>query len=108
MATFVVLPPRELIEHAAQEFAARLLPGVAPPAGLADALLGAITGGLAGMFVLHREDLPDVRESADVVAVLCEAFGAGPGDRVIEVGPPRVAGPASVRETAVSAAPAAR
>jgi hypothetical protein len=112
MATFLVLPPRELLEHAAQAFAARLLPGLAPPADLADVLLRAMTADAPDTFVVHREELPEAGDTAAVVAALCDAFGAEPGDRVVEVGPPRGNGPAAVRETAVpgsvSVAPAAR
>lgn len=110
MATFLVLPPRELLEHAAQEFAARLLPGLAPPADLAETILSHVLAAQpAGSFVVHREELP---EGDDVIAALRDAFGAEPGDRVVEVGPPRSAGPASVRTSvvpsSVSATTAAR
>lgn len=97
MATFVVLPPRELLEHACQEFAGRLLPGLVPPAGLADAVLARLLIERPGTFVVHREDLPD----GDTVAGLVAAFGAEPGDIVSEIGPPRAMGPAMLRTTIV-------
>lgn len=92
MSTFLVLPPRELLEHELSNFLARVLPGVSAPD-----LLPAITDRLAGpdTFVVHREDLPDV---AAVANGLAEVFGAEPGDRVIEFGPPRVASASTVRE----------
>ena len=54
----------------------------------------------ADTFVVHREDLPDATAVAEGLA---DAFGAEPGDRVIEFGPPRTASPASVREWVIAA-----
>ncbi len=112
MSTFLVLPPRELLEHAVTEFADRLLPGLPKPLGLADVLLAHVVAGLPRheqAFVIYREELPD---GADTGSVLQKAFGAEPGDRVLEIGPPRNLAPASVKETfiagTVSALPAAR
>lgn len=96
MATFLVLPPRELLEHEAAAFVARVLPGVIPPADL----LTAITDRLAGRntFVVHREDLAD---ATDVAGGLRDGFGAEPGDRVLEIGSPRALATAGVREWVV-------
>ncbi|QEL18969.1 hypothetical protein [Limnoglobus roseus] len=112
MSTFLVLPPRELLEHAVTEFVNRLMPGLPKPLGLADVLLAHVVAGLPRheqAFVIYREELPD---GADTASVLQEAFGAEPGDRVLEIGPPRNLAPASLKETfivgTVSALPAAR
>lgn len=112
MATFLVLPPRELLEHAVTEFANRLLPGLPKPLGLSDVLLAHVVGSLPSgerAYVIYREELPD---AGDTVDVLVEAFGAEPGDRVMEIGPPRNLSAASVKESfvprIVSALPAAR
>jgi hypothetical protein len=102
MATFLLLPPRELVEHAVREFAQRLLPGVWPPDDLAEMFVNRIIEAqpqASEVHVLHREDLPD----SDVVVALCEAFGAEPGDRVVEFGPPRAAVPAAIRSTVIPA-----
>jgi hypothetical protein len=111
MATFLILPPRELIEHAVREFAHRLLPGVWPPEDLADLVINRIIEAqpqASDVHVLHREDLPD----SDVIVALCDAFGGEPGDRVVEFGPPRNTLPAAIRSTVIpasmSAADAAR
>lgn len=100
MATFLLLPPRELIEHAVREFAHRLLPGVWPPDDLADLVLNRIIEAqpqASEVHVLHREDLPE----GDVIQALCDAFGGEPGDRVVEIGPPRNTVPATIRSTVI-------
>lgn len=103
MATFLVLPPRELLEHEITAFLARLLPGVPVPKNLALTLIELL--GSRETYVVHREELP---EGCEVVAGLCAAFGAEAGDRVVEVGPPRSGATATVRESVVSAVGAAR
>jgi hypothetical protein len=112
VATFLVLPPRELLEHAMTEFANRLLPGLPKPLGLADVLLAHVVAAQPGAdrtYVVYREELPDAGDTLDV---LVEAFGAEPGDRVLEFGPPRNLAAAGVRESyvprVVSAVSAAR
>jgi hypothetical protein len=103
MATFLILPPRELIEHAVKEFAGRLLPGVWPPEDIADVFVNRILESqpkASDVYLLHREDLPD----SDVIVALQDAFGAEPGDRVVEFGPPRTLAPAPLRSTVIPAA----
>src|SRR5688500_3003534 len=95
MATFLVLPPRELLEHALSDFLARILPGVPAPNDLLAGVLEQVASAAGETFVVHREELPDAGELA---AVLGEVFGAEAGDRVVEIGPPRAGGAASVRE----------
>jgi hypothetical protein len=102
MATFLVLPPRELIEHAVAEFAGRLLPGFPVPAGLwerfVDDLVSANETDADGhVFVLHREDLSD----GSVNDSLVEGFGAEPGDCVVEIDSPRPNQPGKSRRWAV-------
>lgn len=100
MATFLLLPPRELVEHAVREFASRLLPGVWPPDDLAELFVQRIIDAqprASEVHVIHREELPE----GDVLVTLCEAFGAEPGDRVVEFGPPRLAAPAAIRSTVI-------
>jgi len=98
MATFFVLPPRELLEHALSDFLARTLPGLPAPNDLPARLLDELAGGGRETFVLYREDLP---EPDGVIACLRDVYGAEPGDTVVEVGPPRAGGPAGVRESVV-------
>ncbi|CAN5371482.1 hypothetical protein BH11PLA2_BH11PLA2_33470 [soil metagenome] len=100
MATFLLLPPRELIEHAVREFAGRMLPGVWPPEDLADVFINRIMEAqpqASEVYLIHREDLPD----SDVIVALQDAFGAEPGDRVVEYGPPRATAPAAMRSTII-------
>lgn len=97
MATFLVLPPRELLEHAFAAFFRRTLPGVSVPDGVMEHVLSQ----LPNTFAVHREDLPDGRPLEDA---LVDVFGAEFGDRVVEIGPPRSLEAATVREWVVSAA----
>lgn len=80
MATFYVLPPRELLEHHMNGWFARMLPQFPFPANWFE--LCCPTG--PDTIILHREDLP---ESDDLVPCLCEIYGAEPGDLVVEYGP---------------------
>jgi hypothetical protein len=96
MATFLLLPPRELLEHALADFLARVLPGVPVPNGLLAGVLDQVAAG--GAYVVHREDLPD---ADDLPAALRDVYGAEPGDTVLEIGPPRAGGVATARESVV-------
>jgi hypothetical protein len=101
VATFLVLPPRELLEHAVTEFANRILPGLPKPLGLSDVLLAQVIAGLPRneqAFVVYREELP---EGENTAMVLQEAFGAEPGDRIVEIGAPRNLTPSSLKESFV-------
>jgi hypothetical protein len=99
MATFLLLPPRELLEHALADFLARVLPGVPAPNDLLTGVLDQVAAAARDTFVVHREDLP---ETGDAASALREVFGAEPGDRVVEVGPPRAGGAATGREWVVT------
>jgi hypothetical protein len=85
MATFVILPPRELMEHAVHGFVETLLPGMAVPAGLWQRVLTEVLAD-ADVYSLHREDLP---ETDDLAGALSDGFGAEAGDRVVEMALPR-------------------
>lgn len=101
MATFYLLPPRACLEQALGEVFARLLPGLPLPADTWEAVtdrLGSAAGWPAEVFLVPRDDLP---EGEPVGAALTSAFGAEPGDRVVEVGLAR--GPASARAWVLAA-----
>jgi len=101
MATFLILPPRELLEHAFREFANRILPGVTLPADVTEDFLERILPVQTDdTYAVHREDLPD---GDNLASILCEAFGGESGDRIVEVGPPRALSVASLRESIIPA-----
>jgi hypothetical protein len=85
MATFAVLPPRELLEHAIHGFLESLFPGRPVPVGLWERVTAEMVAG-ENVYPLHREDLP---EADDVASALADGFGAEPGDAVVEYTLPR-------------------
>jgi hypothetical protein len=104
VSTFYLLPPRpSLGEH----FAA-YLQGIFPDlswdsdvwANLADGLTAAATCH-AGVYVIHREELP---EGEDPARALTDGFGAEPGDEVIELRPADRPGAWAVRRWSIRAA----
>jgi len=111
MSTFYVIPPRECLEQAVAELLGRVLPGLPVEPGISEALLSAVefeANRYGDVYLVHREDLPGTR---DVVNDLIEAFGAEPGDRVIEVSATTGGRKAQTRQCtvkAVSATSAAR
>ena len=93
MATFYLLPPRAILEQAIGDVLARLLPGLPIPAETWEAVtngIGSVAGWPVDVFLVPRDDLP---EGEPVGEALAAAFGAEPGDRVIEVS----RGPAGAR-----------
>ncbi|HVL14787.1 MAG TPA: hypothetical protein VM529_19600 [Gemmata sp.] len=95
MATFYLLPPRACLEEALGEVLARLLPGLPLPADAWDAVtdrVGSAAGWPADVFLVPRDDLPEGEPVGDSLSA---AFGAEPGDRVVEVSLAR--GPAAAR-----------
>jgi hypothetical protein len=91
MATFYLLPPRACLEQVVGELFGKLLPGLALPADMWDALAQhlALAGRWPEVFLVPRDELPE----GDPLAALAEGYGAEPGDRVVEVSlarPPRV------------------
>jgi hypothetical protein len=92
MATFYLLPPRACLEQSLGELLGRLLPGLPLPADAWDVIAERLmqSGWPADVYLVPRDDLPESEPIADALAA---AFGAEPGDRVVEVGagrPPRV------------------
>lgn len=85
MATFYVLPPRSVLDNILGGFFAKLLPGMPLPADTWDALadwLASAAGWPADVCLVPADDLP---ADQPVEAALAAAFGAEPGDRVVEV-----------------------
>ncbi len=106
MATFYLLPPRACLEQAVSELFGKLLPGLPLPADAWEALaqhLAANAGWAEGVFLVPRDELPE----GDIGEALAGAYGAEPGDRVVEVS---LARPARARavQAGVSGATAAR
>ena len=84
MATFYLLPPRACLEQAVGELFGKLLPGLPLPADAWDAValqLAATAGWGGDLFLVPRDELPD----GDAGTALADAYGAEPGDRVVEV-----------------------
>ncbi len=101
MATFVVLPPRELLEHALREFLSRTLPGCPLHDDLPERLLNdLLISTPPGIYLIPREELPS---ESDVALTLCEAYGAEVGDRLVEIGAPRGLSASSLREQTLAA-----
>lgn len=91
MATFYLLPPRACLDQSLGELLGRLLPGLPLPADAWDVLaerLAHSAGWPADVYLVPRDDLPDGEPVGDALAA---AFGAEPGDRVVEVGAGRAA-----------------
>ena len=110
MATFYLIPPRECVEQAFADFLARILPGVPVDHTVTETLLDAIefdANRTGDVYLIHREDLPG---GGDPVRDLVAAFGAEPGDAVVEIGTPAAGRTAPVRRctirTVVSDSPA--
>lgn len=85
MATFYLLPPRTCLEQTLGEVLTRLLPGLPLPVESWDAItdrLGSAANWPDDVFLVPRDDLP---EGEPVNEALSAAFGAEPGDRVVEV-----------------------
>jgi len=85
MATFYLLPPRATLDAALGDLLARFLPGLPVPLDPWDAVidrLAAAAGWPADLYLVPRDDLPADEPAGDGLAT---AFGAEPGDRVVEV-----------------------
>ena len=101
MSTFVVLPPRECLEQAVVEFTRRVLPGLHVNPAVAEAFVAALefeANRNDDTYFIHREDLPCTR---DTVGDLIDAFGAEPGDHVIEIGAVAATRPSVVRRCVI-------
>jgi hypothetical protein len=85
MATFYLLPPRELLERALGDVLTRLFPGLPLPAESWDAITDRIASAAnwpEDVYLVPRDDLPDGEPVGEALAA---AFGAERGDRVVEV-----------------------
>jgi hypothetical protein len=94
MADFYLLPPRPSVGEELARVIRPYLPGVRVTAADCVRFLEAAVEKAGGRaFLVHREDLPD---ADDLCVSLRDGFGAGAGDRVIQVatgprtGEPRV------------------
>jgi hypothetical protein len=94
MADFLLLPPRPSVGEELARLVRPYLPGVRVSAADCLRFLEGLVENAGGRaFLVHREDLPD---ADDVCVSLRDGFGAGDGDRVIQVsvgprpGDPRV------------------
>jgi hypothetical protein len=95
MATFYLLPPRSCLEQALGEVLGRFLPDLPLPADTWDIVtdrLGSAAHWPDDVFLVSRDDLP---EGEPLGEALSAAFGAEPGDRVVEVSLAR--GPSGAR-----------
>jgi hypothetical protein len=102
MATFYLLPPRTSLEQAFGELLARLFPGLPLPAESWEAVVERVASAANwpdDVFLVPRDDLP---EGEPVGEALAAAFGAEPGDRVVEVSLAR--GPSAARSWVLPAA----
>ena len=82
MATFYLLPTRDELSHQWARYFRQWFPGSADAGPeLADAVVEAIAP-QPGVYVVFADDLPD---HGNVWEALEDGFGAGPGDRVIDV-----------------------
>jgi hypothetical protein len=97
VSTFYLLPPRAQLGERFAAYLHTCFPGLDWPAPawaeLGD-LLGATVGGRPDVYVVYRDDLP---EDEEVEAALASAFGAEPGDEVVELLPAGKRGAADVR-----------
>jgi hypothetical protein len=87
MATFYLLPPRQLLGQRLADYLHTLCPGLPWTntvwTDLADLLRSAIARH-PDVYVVHREELPP---GEDPARALLDGFGAERGDEVIEVRP---------------------
>lgn len=85
MSTFYLLPPRPLLADRFAAFLRPLFPGLDWDDSRRPGLTGALEAAVlehADVYVVYREDLPEGRP---VPQALADAFGAEPGDEVVEV-----------------------
>jgi hypothetical protein len=97
VSTFYLLPPRAQVGARFAAYLQTCFPGLDWPApgwaGLAD-LLAAAAADRPDVYVVYREELPEGEDAGDALA---SAFGAEPGDEVVEVLPTGKRGAADVR-----------
>jgi hypothetical protein len=85
VSTFYLLPPRPYLGEHFAAYLQEVFPGLTWDsdvwANLADGLAAAATA-RPGVYVVHREELPD---GEDPTQALADGFGAEAGDEVIEL-----------------------
>jgi len=104
MSTFYLLPPRAHLADRLADSLASLLPGLDWPAAARRRLVDWLTDAAVphpDVFLVPREDLPP---GEPLEQALVAAFGAEPGDEVIEVRPLAAAGPLATRRWRLGAA----
>jgi hypothetical protein len=97
MTTFYLLPPRPFLDDALARFRDAWLPGLAGLQPAWPTFAELLDGALAGrpdVCVIFRDELPD---GPTLDEVLRDGYGAGAGDRVVEVRAGAAAGEARVR-----------
>ncbi len=85
MATFYLLPPRACLEEALAQLLHRFLPGLPLPEEGWELVVDRLASAAhwpADVFLVPRDDLP---EEEPLGEALIAAFGAEPGDQIIEV-----------------------
>lgn len=83
MSTFYLLPPRACLEQASSDLLGKFLPGLPLPVDAWDIITAQLASAAnwSDVFFVPRDELPE----GDVGEALAEAYGAEPGDRVVEV-----------------------
>jgi hypothetical protein len=102
MATFYLLPPRSVLETAFGDILTRLLPGLPLPVESWEAIIDRIASAAGwpdDLFLVPRDDLPPGESFGESLAA---AFGAEPGDNVVEISLSR--SPTTVRQWILSGA----
>ncbi|MBA2224993.1 hypothetical protein [Thermogemmata fonticola] len=85
MATFYLLPPRACLEEALAQLLHRFLPGLPLPEEGWELVVDRLATAAhwpADVFLVPRDDLP---EEEPLSEALIAAFGAEPGDQIVEV-----------------------
>lgn len=82
MAVFYLLPPRDELGRQWARYFRQWFPGPAEPRPELADLIAEVVAPQPGVYVVFADDLPD---DGPVWAALEDGFGAGPGDRVIDV-----------------------
>jgi hypothetical protein len=86
VSTFYVLPPRPFLEECLAAYLRPLFPGRVWTGAVSAELVNTLSTVVRdpGVYVIHREELPD---GETVAQALADGFGAEPGDEVIEIRP---------------------
>lgn len=99
MATFMILPARESVEHYLAQAYQRILPGLSFSGELLTETLSQVVVEENEVYLIHREDLPGLDQ---IERDLIDVFGASVGDSVIEVPAIATESEAKAREWKIS------